>query len=33
VPVGLLKLLMPRESFIRELPPPWPGLRETSLFE
>jgi LmbE family N-acetylglucosaminyl deacetylase len=33
VPVWLLALLMPYESFIRELPPPWPGLRERSLFE
>lgn len=32
VPVWLLSLLMPHESFIRELPPPWPGLRERSLF-
>lgn len=32
-PTWLLALLAPRELFIRERPPPWPGLREHSLFD
>jgi LmbE family N-acetylglucosaminyl deacetylase len=33
LPVWLLRLLSPRELFIRESPAPWPGLRERSLFD
>jgi LmbE family N-acetylglucosaminyl deacetylase len=32
MPVWALALLWPRETFIREHPAPWPGLREHSLF-
>jgi mycothiol S-conjugate amidase len=32
IPVWVLALLTPRETFIREHPAPWPGLREHSLF-
>lgn len=32
LPVWLLALVAPRETFIRESPAPWPGLRERSLF-
>lgn len=33
VPLWLLRLLWRNESFIREWPPAWPGLREHSLFD
>ncbi|MGI8574725.1 MAG: PIG-L deacetylase family protein [Egibacteraceae bacterium] len=32
-PAWLLTRIVPKERFIRELPPPWPGLREHSLFD
>lgn len=32
-PTWALKLVSPRETFIRERPKPWPGLREHSLFD
>ncbi len=32
-PAWLLARVAPHERFIRELPPPWPGLREHSLFD
>ncbi|CAN5908916.1 PIG-L family deacetylase [soil metagenome] len=33
VPAWVLARVLPTESFIREVPAPWPGLRERSLFE
>jgi mycothiol S-conjugate amidase len=33
MPAWLLARMAPRELYIREVPPPWPGLRERSLFE
>lgn len=33
VPTWLLARMAPWDQYIREIPPPWPGLRERSLFE